>query len=145
MENQDNQLGINRTKNETLGEVSLRENQINGIHLRENTSKRRNTTHLSVSYLKPTHIEEELQECKDRHIDIYPVALKVLSRVKKLPSHQAGQKETVHRESDNLEHTGDSQDQLSSACHVIHKAPSEIHSVTSPIHIVPSLIHIAPS
>lgn len=57
---------------------------------------------MGYTYLEPADIEEELKKCEDRKVEIKIVALIALGRVKKLPTNQTSQEETVHSHSYHL-------------------------------------------
>lgn len=51
------------------------------------------------TYLEPADIEEELQQCEDRKVEVEVVALIALGGVEKLPTNQTSQEETVYSHS----------------------------------------------
>ena len=51
-----------------------------------------------VTYLEPTHVEEELQYCKDGQIEINVMARVAQCRIKELASHYTTKEESICRQ-----------------------------------------------
>lgn len=56
----------------------------------------------SEAYLEPASIEEELQQCEDRHVEVQVMTWAALSRVEELATDQTSKEEGVDGESDDL-------------------------------------------
>lgn len=86
----------NETTSELFTASRIRKKRLNG-HFDLLASGIENT------HLEPANIEEKLQESEDRKVEVEVVALIALSGVKKLPTNQTSQEETVHSHSYHLE------------------------------------------